>query len=184
MLRGLTERPNVQSTLILSRRDGSIIRATENGAPRERGSSISTASYQWSQAHDSAAAERERSASTGATDTSTEVKHSATPAELLAASIFQFVNHATGLCEILGTTSRGATLANDTFAAGVSGGATKTSRNEKNSDEDAEAGAGDDEVQLLRLRMKHQEIIMFPDSNYICCVVQRVGRAATANGKR
>lgn len=30
----------------------------------------------------------------------------------------------------------------------------------------------DNDVQLLRLRLKKQEVIIFPDPKYLCCVVQ------------
>lgn len=34
----------------------------------------------------------------------------------------------------------------------------------------------DEDVQLLRLRTKKQEIIIFPDPNYLCCVVQNLAK--------
>lgn len=44
--------------------------------------------------------------------------------------------------------------------------------------EEVENSSKEDQVQLLRLRTKRQEIIIYPDSNYICCVVQSVGKQA------
>lgn len=49
--------------------------------------------------------------------------------------------------------------------------------------EEAEARRGESQVQLLRLRVKHREIIIFPDPQYLCCVVQRVGKQAGGEGR-
>jgi hypothetical protein len=42
--------------------------------------------------------------------------------------------------------------------------------------EEGETRRNDSQVQLLRLRVRHREIIIFPDPQYLCCVVQRVGK--------
>lgn len=39
--------------------------------------------------------------------------------------------------------------------------------------------AADQDVQLLRMRTRKQEIIIFPDQNYLCCVIQNIGKGAT-----
>ena len=188
MLRGLTERPNVQSTLILSRRDGSIIRATGIKQSEDTRTSISTTPYQWSQAQssktDSDVSERGGLSAADVSNEPAETQHSAMPAEVLATSIFQFVNNASGLGATLGATSRRAIRMDGTFAGGAFSDGTRVSRKDQSLDEEAEHGMSEDEVQLLRLRTKYQEIIIFPDSNYICCVVQRVGRAGIAHDKR
>ena len=188
MLRGLTERSNVQSTLILSRRDGSIIRATGVGTQYERSSSASGKSCQWPQARemsrDLEEPERDGAFTTAKTDESTSDQQTAKPAEVLAASIFHFVNNANVLGETLGNTSRDGVREEGTFATFGYGEAMDDSTNGANFGEDMESNPSADEVQLLRLRTKHQEIIIFPDANYICCVVQKVGKAAAVHEKR
>ena len=105
------------------------------------------------------------------------------PAELLASSIFQFVNNASALGMTLGTVSRNAT-GQDGIPAGLSYASTKAPKHDTIADDEPDSRSGEDDVQLLRLRTKHQEIIIFPDPNYICCVVQRVGKAGNPSERR
>ncbi|KIX98083.1 uncharacterized protein Z520_06163 [Fonsecaea multimorphosa CBS 102226] len=188
MLRGLTERPNVQSTLILSRKDGSIIRVTGIAAPGERGSSASATAYQWPQVEKSKgaadASEQGRSALANESDEPSDVHNVDKPVERLASSIFQFVNNANVMGATLGAASRNTQRPEGTYTGAVYGEAKTVQDKERNTEEDAENGNIDDEVQLLRLRTKHQEIIIFPDSNYICCVVQRIGKIASGHDRR
>jgi hypothetical protein len=95
------------------------------------------------------------------------------PVEILAGSIFQFVQSAASLGTTVGSTSM---LHSSTDSV-------LNSRPDVPGEDDGSI-AGDDEVQLLRLRTKNQEIIVFPDSNYICCVVQKVGKASNAPTRR
>ena len=188
MLRGLTERPNVQSTLILSRRDGSIIRATGVGPQEEQSSSASGKSHQWPQqarapGQEPEAPERDGAAAASTADESTDAQQTAKPAEVLAASIFHFVNNANVLADTLGNTSRNGARTEGTFATFGDEEAINASGKGGKFEEDVESIPAD-EVQLLRLRTKHQEIIVFPDPNYICCVVQRVGKAGASHERR
>lgn len=180
MLRGLTERPNVQSTLILSRKDGSIIRATGIGGSGERGFSARATTNQWSQARESPGGPEKSEKDLLAGDKqaeSADAQPGAKPVEILASSIFQFVNNANALGCILGATSRDGTRLNGPPAMGAREESMDASKGGRTTEEDAENGPSEDQVQLLRLRTKHQEIIIFPDPNYLCCVVQRVGKA-------
>jgi hypothetical protein len=187
MLRGLTERPNVQSTIILSRKDGSIIRAAGIGLSEERGVSTS-AGYQWSQVpgsnSDPEGSERGGASTAEKPEESAETQQAARPVEVLASSIFQFVNNANVLGETLGAASREGPRSNGAFTAGAYGEGTNPANTERSYEEDAGGGSSEDEVQLLRLRTKHQEIIIFPDPNYICCVVQRVGKVGNVPNRR
>lgn len=187
MLRGLTERPNVQSTLILSRRNGSIIRATGIGLPEQRSTSASDKPYEWSQARESnSVVEGSEGGLVPAIEKADngDTEQVASPVEILAASIFQFVNSANALGETLGTASRSRARTDGSYAASGYGDAKGGSKKERNSEEDAENAPSEDEVQLLRMRTKYQEMVIFPDSNYICCVVQRVGKAVTTQERR
>lgn len=184
LLRGLTERPNVQSTLILSRKDGSIIRVT--GFPLSDGNNgTGTAgSYEWSQ-HQSNATDSlpERGSGIGQTPEAAEIKVAPRPAEVLASSIFQFVNNANGVasdieCAVLSAGSAGVvpTGANDATMA--------NGKIEAQGDEEGDPQPDMQDIQLLRLRTKNREIIIFPDPNYICCVVQKVGKPGSAVERR
>ncbi|EXJ80303.1 hypothetical protein A1O1_08445 [Capronia coronata CBS 617.96] len=212
MLRGLTERPNVQSTLILSRRDGSIIRATGVAGSKTSSTSTTTpgagagAGAIYPQYPHAGAQLGPRISSESATDAAAQGSAEVTettqgiqpepgpepepepepelePVELLASSIFQFVSTADALGGTLGTVSRGAA-----GPEGPRGGAVAYSENTREDaglEEDADQTRAEDDVQLLRLRTKHQEIIIFPDPKYICCVVQRMGKTVTgANARR
>ncbi|KAI1617471.1 hypothetical protein EDD37DRAFT_646319 [Exophiala viscosa] len=174
MLRGLTDRPNVQSTLILSRRDGSIIRATGFDAAEKQNNA---GGYQWSATQTKTPVQPEvevQPGGDGAADGKLQL------VEVLASSIFQFVNNAGFLATTLGTTSRQILGAQNTnFASGES-----ENKDGAATEDEIDNKADEDEVQLLRLRTKHQEIIVFPDPNYICCVVQRMGKAGHTDKRR
>jgi hypothetical protein len=47
---------------------------------------------------------------------------------------------------------------------------------EKKTSDVTDKARDESQVQLLRLRIKSREIIVFPDPQYLCCVVQRVGK--------
>ena len=188
MLRGLTERPNVVSTLILSRRDGSIIRATGVDTPEERGSSASGKSFPWSPhqppTDGQEIAGRGGSSTVDKVDESTDARQPMKPVEVLAGSIFQFVHNANVLGETLETASRAGGRADGAFAASGYGEDQDGPKKERAFEHDTEHNSSADEVQLLRLRTKHQEIIIFPDANYICCVVQKVGKTSASHDRR
>ena len=149
----------MQSTLILSREDGSVISATgfsSDGNAQVGGS-------------------QEKTVSTSL------VKEGPTPAEQLASSIFQFVSVSNALSSKMEMLSVQQTRRLDITSLG----------NEENNpalkhrgDKDAEAHneAGANEVQLLRMRTKRQEIIIFPDTKFLCCVIQAVGKSGQSNG--
>lgn len=183
MLRGLTDRPNVQSTLILSRKDGSIIQATGFAAAEKNTTGRWLQTQQVGQ--EAEGADR-KSPGAEASDVVGHEQEEPKPAELLASSIFQFVTYANVLGAALGSTSRNATGPGpEGNPAGSSyGNGPDAFKQEANAEDETERGVSEDEVQLLRLRTKNQEIIIFPDPNYLCCVVQRVGKAGTGHDRR
>ncbi|RVX69453.1 hypothetical protein B0A52_06516 [Exophiala mesophila] len=176
-LRALTDRPNVQSTLILSKRDGSIIRATglivsgKHSVPRAGQTSRWTSGPNVTQ--DSGAGEGGDHAADGQ-EQGEESQHQVTPAEVLASAIFQFAKNASTVGAVLGGISRQA----DKTSGGIYGDGSASMQEVGGEDESHKVR--EDEVQLLRLRTKNQEIIIFPDPNYICCVVQRMGKVGSA----
>jgi hypothetical protein len=157
-LENLSKRPNVQSTLILSREDGSVISATgfssEQGTQSERSQEEVSTKY---------------------------TKEGPTPAEELASAIFQFVSASNSLSskmEILSAQKSDrldiTSLSNE--------GRNATPQHHVDKDAHTHGNAEGSEVQLLRMRTKRQEIIIFPDTKFLCCVVQAVGKLGQANG--
>ncbi|KEF61733.1 uncharacterized protein A1O9_03303 [Exophiala aquamarina CBS 119918] len=181
MLRGLTDRPNVQATLILSKTDGSIIRAAGVIVSDQQLSSGAGSQYQWSrsrQDEQETSKVKEQEQSDGDQQEDDPARGKQQPVELLAASVFQFVNNAASLGLTLGSISR------DSGISGTLSYKDSSTSNQEASAEEDHARTKDDEVQLLRLRTRYQEIIVFPDPNYICCVVQKVGKAGSNPDRR
>ena len=165
LLRSLTDRPNVESTLILSRKDGSIIKTAGFALAEKRQRALSSAP------------EPTTDEANSAQDPAADAQRDATPAEELAASIYQFMSAAGALGVTLATTTARQDREDGSYH--------RNDPKQQNNEElvDVSAASADAEVQLLRLRVKQREIIIFPDSRYICCVVQRMGRQAGADGR-
>lgn len=162
ILQNLSRRPNVRSTLILSRKDGSIIKTS--GAIAQDGATVPGHSRNFRSTElSSPPAKAEEDALTE--DDGQDLKsQSASNTRLLASSIFGFVAAATALGESVCSIEQG----NQSLTGRAS--AEKESQDTKPGISSQSQPDGD--VQLLRLRLKKQEIIIFPDPNYLCCVVQ------------
>lgn len=107
----------------------------------------------------------------------------ASPPEQLASSIFDFVKAASSLgltlCEVSAEDNDDSAAFHRTRQETMSiSDANKTSPDETNQARD------ESQVQLLRLRIKSREIIVFPDPQYLCCVVQRIGKQGAAGDPR
>lgn len=158
-LENLCKRPNVQSTLILSREDGSVISAT--GLSSEQGTRNGRRQEQ---------------------DVSTiSAEEGPTPAEQLASAIFQFVLASNSLSSKMELVSVEKAERLD-IASLSDEGKIAPSKHQVDRDADMRDGAGGSEVQLLRMRTKRQEVIIFPDTKFLCCVVQAVGKSGQAKG--
>ncbi|KAL3449254.1 hypothetical protein BJX65DRAFT_273096 [Aspergillus insuetus] len=203
LLSHLTSRPGVQSTLILSRKDGSIIQSTGLLAPPKRTRSETsplTAVPSTATTEDplntttappttsSPAAETTQQSPTQTqTQSQQRPPYQPSQAEALAAHIFAFVSSASNLSLTLsnpvgegvskGSESGFANVNGAENAGGFSSTGTGTGR------EDAEGDGGesqdDDEVKLLRLRTKKHEIVVVPDKKYLLCVVHDASAGAT-----
>ena len=149
----------MQSTLILSREDGSVISATgfspDEGSPSGRS--------------------QERGAS------GNPPKEGPAPAEQLASAIFEFVSASNSLSsrmELLSVQNSGrldiTSLSNEENNA--------RSKHHIGKDADAHDKVGGNEVQLIRMRSKRQEIIIYPDTKFLCCVIQAVGKFGQSDG--
>lgn len=153
ILENLQKRPSVKATLILSRKDGSIIRAS--GAEFSN-RSISTAST----AQRDESTQQESGPLGQAESDALHEEFKPTRLQTIAGCIFAHVSSAASLGEAL-QDSR----SNDTANAGNAD--IKTEREDLLKKEQR-----DEEVQLLRIRLRKQEVIIFPDPNYLCCVIQ------------
>ena len=200
LLSHLTSRPGVQSTLILSRRDGSIIQSTgvlaESLAGRAQTQTQTqththtptptgldqTQPEQKDQAEQSTGpnAETESSSSTptgeeqpqGGSQSQSQA-YQPSHAETLAAHIFSFVSSASDLSVSLSHPEGGLDSAAvpDASTNGTSTTSTPTAP-PANGTEEEDQNYDDDEVKLLRLRTRKHEIVVVPDRKYLLCVVQ------------
>ncbi|KAJ5092630.1 hypothetical protein NUU61_007500 [Penicillium alfredii] len=180
LLSHLTSRPGVQSTLILSRKDGSIIQSTGLLAPP---SAEEARSSRAAQASPSTVSDPNPLASASSSDSSPASPTPATPtpsyqpsqAEALAAHISAFVSSASALGLSLSRPAVQSTGDGQDPSAGWDAGhesygnGTITPREE---DRDADVDCDeDDEVKLLRMRTRKHEIVIVPDRKYLLCVV-------------
>lgn len=173
ILQNLIKRPNVRSTLILSRRDGSIIKATGFVASGKEEPLRHNRGYSTTEALDAAVSSEENGQVTqdGRPDPKT-TGPILSPAQVLAESICTFVASSVAVAESL----RNIDALGDTSAAPADSG---RGRREKDGlAPSSTTSPADDEVQLLRLRLKKQEVIIFPDPKYLCCVVQDMEKSA------
>jgi hypothetical protein len=163
----------VESTLILSRKDGSIIKAKGFPDAPQRPRASSTLAY----STDPITTGDINSAGNQEGAVENDTVPAPSPPEQLASSIFDFVKSASALgltlCEV------SAEEEDDSAGFRRSQPAAKPTAEQKTSDVTDKA-RDESQVQLLRLRIKRREIIVFPDPQYLCCVVQRVGKQGPA----
>jgi hypothetical protein len=162
-LQALTNRPGVESTLILSRKDGSIIKVA--GILDEPSEHLSPTS---------ATAEASAATSMESRDASDEAMAHAgtgpTRAERLASDIFLFVTAASYLATSLESTAP--SNANTIYKNNNGYGHPQKGKTTAMPELEVELNP----VQLLRMRSKKHEIVIFPDPNFLCCVVQNMDR--------
>ncbi|KAJ5595578.1 uncharacterized protein N7459_001786 [Penicillium hispanicum] len=184
LLSHLTSRPGVQSTLILSRKDGSIIQsagllaAQETTTSRPAAITPSTA--------DPTALPQSSESSPASPTPPTQFLYQPSQAEALAAHIFAFVSSASALGVSL---SRPTAQPNGDIdiSSGLDGGygsygnGTRTPQ-EEDRDGDGTDREEDDEVKLLRMRTRKHEIVVVPDRKYLLCVVHDAAHASTGPG--
>ncbi|KAJ5249231.1 Dynein light chain-related protein [Penicillium chermesinum] len=188
LLSHLTSRPGVQSTLILSRKDGSIIQSTGELAFQE--TSQSRLAQPATSTTDSTSPLQ--TTDSGTTDSAPKSPtYQPSQAEALAAHIFAFVSSASALGMSLSnpgsqtqnsdSSSRALDSSYDTYGNGTG---TSTPR-EEDRDSHSYDREEDGEVKLLRMRTKKHEIVVVPDRKYLLCVVHDAsGNGPSANGAR
>lgn len=166
ILDNLAKRPGVKSTLILARKDGSIIKASGMIVADNKLVSKRQSMYgMQGETHNDQSMTNDPTMD-NVDDLGQKAEGSRlTPAQILAASIYSFVVAATtvseALAEVDGTKS--AFAADETQALAHLKGPDALAQPDTN-------------VQLLRLRLRKQEVIIFPDPSYLCCVVQDLER--------
>ncbi|RJE24504.1 hypothetical protein PHISCL_03142 [Aspergillus sclerotialis] len=211
LLSHLTSRPGVQSTFILSRKDGSIIQSTglfASSPPPSTSPSVSGEPTDPNPSHIPESQSKgvgtdssdpsptnvplpESGASTPQPLSQGQSKKSTyqpSQAEALAARIFSFVTSATDLS---------ASFANPPVTGKESGnvngnanGSTPTLNGVREGEGTREEGDGEgsekeddaDDVKLLRFRSKKHEVVVVPDRKYILCVVHDAASSVGAGG--
>ncbi|KAJ5122945.1 Dynein light chain-related protein [Penicillium atrosanguineum] len=173
LLSHLTSRPGVQSTLILSRKDGSIIQSTGELAIQE--ATARQTSLASSTADQNLIAQS--SDSSPASPTAPSPTYQPSQAETLAAHITAYVSSASALGISLSKptqTSEGSDSALNVY--GTYGNGTTPQ------DRDADRDRDEDEVKLLRMRTRKHEIVVVPDRKYLLCVVHDAAHASAGPG--
>lgn len=100
-----------------------------------------------------------------------------TSTELLASSIFQFVDSASSLSSRIQPPS-----SDEESRATILGVAREKNGTENHSklgqERTVEEQSNENQVQLLRMRTRKHEVVIVPDPNFLCCVVQEVGKVS------
>lgn len=101
----------------------------------------------------------------------TNVKAGPTRAEKLASDIFHFVTAASALSSSLQSTTI-SKESDESYKNDIG----YQQLQEETLTAKVERESGSSGVQLLRMRSKKHEIVIFPDPNFLCCVVQNMDR--------
>ncbi|KAK2765113.1 hypothetical protein FQN54_008812 [Arachnomyces sp. PD_36] len=201
LLSHLCSRPGVQSTLILSRKDGSIIQCTgllASGSSPNRNNSVTSPGSTTTEIPPtspsadtgaSAALNEVTSPTTTNPTTSNPPPYKPSQAEALAAHIHAFVSSASSLSDSLchPVTSNSKTenrhspnnLPRGSNAMEDTGSPTYTTEEGNNEGPERE---DESEVKLLRLRTKRHEIVVVPDRRFLLCVVHDIAAASMTAG--
>jgi hypothetical protein len=151
----------------LSRKDGSIIKVAGFASAEKRQRAQSTVTYP-------AAVATQSNEENGTTEeAAANETDTASPPEELAAAIFQFMKVAESLGSTLTSVSKEENLDDSAGRRNDTGSRTQ---DRIGAAEDGDSRRHDSQVQLLRLRIRQREIIIFPDVRYLACVVQRIGK--------
>lgn len=169
MLKTFTSRSNVKSVIILSRTDGSIIHAT--GLPQLRGDTSSRSrAYNITQSNDGSVPSFSSALEVSKDDDEAESqKEETSHAQRLASTIYEFV----------GASSK---LAACVQEASILPDATGSDAHRSGAEGNENSAGTENDVQLLRMRTRKQEIIIYPDQNYLCCVIQNLPGSASGGG--
>ncbi|KAJ5791080.1 uncharacterized protein N7518_008091 [Penicillium psychrosexuale] len=187
LLSHLTSRPGVQSTLILSRKDGSIIQSTGQLAQMTEENGGSRTAHIPSATTEPTGLSTAQPTEPSPTSPAVSQPYQPSQAETLAAHIFAFVSSAEALGVSLSrptpTVQRPSDSHwDDNYDYGNEAGTAR----EEDRDGDGLDRDEDGEVKLLRMRTKKHEIVVVPDRKYLLCVVHDAspGGGPGASGSR
>ncbi|KAJ5484733.1 hypothetical protein N7539_004721 [Penicillium diatomitis] len=182
LLSHLTSRPGVQSTMILARKDGSIIQCTGELAASHtvaRSASPVPLVIEAVTTKDPSEVSPTSPTTSTAAPAPAPAPYQPSQAETLAAHIFNFVASASALGLTLAhpVTTRtgnerlanGLNGGNNDYGGHAAGGGSSAPR-----EEDLDTGREreeEDEIKLLRMRTRKHEIVVVPDRKYLLCVV-------------
>jgi len=194
LLSHLSSRPGVQSTLILSRKDGSIIQSTgllaQTHSSQPSRNAVASAEIPMPSPSEPASSSNPHDAPSlpDLVSFANQQPYRPSQAEALAAHIHSFVLNASALSVSL-SHPPSTTIAEDGYHGrssnvngedGVGKGAVDEDVEKEAEIRDKEEG---DEVKLLRLRTKKHEIVVVPDRKYLLCVVHDTcGMFSTGGG--
>ncbi|CAG8890350.1 unnamed protein product [Penicillium egyptiacum] len=188
LLSHLTSRPGVQSTLILSRKDGSIIQSTGQLAQTtEENGSSRTAQIPSSTTDPNPLSAAQTTDPSPASPAAMSQPYQPSQAETLAAHIFAFVSSAEALGVSLSRPTPTVQRPNDNhWDVNYDYGNEVGTAREEDRDGDGVDRDEDGEVKLLRMRTKKHEIVVVPDRKYLLCVVHDAspGGGSGAAGSR
>ena len=172
---GLSTRPGVEGTLIIQRESGSIIASTGVLASPRTDVPTQDSSSQPGDGED-----RDGYNPTGKIIDSSEASVGPTTAQSVTRAVLQYVASAGELSRSVSAAIRQKESLDD-FKTNTEGLRLSTPAASFN---DSAKSSGDhaDEIQLLRLRTSAHEIIIFPDSRFLCCVLQRIGGSLPSAG--
>lgn len=177
----------MQSTLILSRKDGSIIQSAGQLAQKAEENGTSRTAHIPSSTTDSNPSSATQTTDSTPASPTVSQPYQPSQAETLAAHIFAYVSSAEALGVSLSRPvptvqrpSDGHWDANYDY-----GHETNTAREEDRDGDDVDREE-DGEVKLLRMRTKKHEIVVVPDRKYLLCVVHDAspGGGPGATGSR
>ena len=103
-----------------------------------------------------------------------------TPLETFAASIVSFVSSATATSEALRPSLLGDSTNQDQYRL-LNGKDAGNGSAAVDKDTDQRTTVEGSEVQLLRMRTKKHEVVIFPDNKFLSCVVQEIGKHNSNN---
>ncbi|KAJ5110231.1 Dynein light chain-related protein [Penicillium argentinense] len=179
LLSHLTSRPGVESTLILSRKDGSIIQSAGLLAPSESGTSTPRTAAAPAAATSTESITQPADSSPSSPAQPSPSTYQPSQVEALAAHIFNYVSSASALGVSL---SRPVQKSDGRKAGTLEGGydvhANGTSTPREEGEAEAAEREEDDEVKLLRMRTRKHEIVVVPDRKYLLCVVHDMANAS------
>ncbi|KAJ5171020.1 uncharacterized protein N7500_003803 [Penicillium coprophilum] len=185
LLSHLTSRPGVQSTLILSRKDGSIIQSTGQLAQTTEEDSTSRTAHIPASTSEPASLSTTQPTDPSPTPSTASQPYQPSQAETLAAHIFAFVSSAEALGISLSRPTLTVQRPSDAHWDVDRDYANEGTAREEDRDGDGIDRDEDGEVKLLRMRTKKHEIVVVPDRKYLLCVVHDASPgSAPAAGSR